>query len=233
MRAARNVPIRYSSLGARFCPVFFCARCPRARRPGSAFLISATSSMRGLMQLPGWPTLNGGESVANCSASGMSPLDSLATVRCPQVMTSRVYAWITMVGGSADPAAASRPILSTIIPLLTPSYKHLLTTSPLPLTPSTLPFSAFASLFFNPASNRQWLGLLCCIVPHSGCSQKNASRVRTKKAQLEDAGSSSYRSSSREPPPPGLEISIPGPECSVRSFHCSRNIVSEYRGFSD
>ena len=31
---------------------------------GSAFLISAASSMRGFMQLPGWPTLNGGESVA-------------------------------------------------------------------------------------------------------------------------------------------------------------------------
>ena len=51
---------------------------------GPAFLIYATSSMRGFMQLPGWLTLTV-ESVANCSASGISPLDSSATVRCPQV----------------------------------------------------------------------------------------------------------------------------------------------------
>ena len=49
----------YSSPGRNILPGFFLllTALELLAAPGSAFLISATSSMRGFMQLPGWPTL--------------------------------------------------------------------------------------------------------------------------------------------------------------------------------
>jgi hypothetical protein len=66
--------------------LFFVAHCPRpARRPRVRFSNLCHFLDARLHAAAGMANFNGGESVANYSASGMSPLDSSATVRCPQV----------------------------------------------------------------------------------------------------------------------------------------------------
>jgi hypothetical protein len=136
--------------------------------------------------------------------------------------------WITMVGSSADPDCRLQAQLSTIhtiILTILQTSPHSLASSPYPI-PSSLsrPLRAFLQSCFESAV--------------AGPAELHCSSFRLQPEERISSTNKEDVAGGRrifllphlllESPPPVLKSPPPQARGSVRSFHCSRNIVSEY-----